>query len=92
MRILLLILLLAGAAFASTYSDCDKSCCTSNGGSWDSDYEYCDIDYGSSGYNSYNSCYNSCWESEDYSYSSDYSCCGPAFLLLGIVGFALRSS
>lgn len=91
MRILLLLLVLAGAAFAT--SDCDKSCCTSNGGTWDYDYDYCDIDYGSSGYNNYINCYSNCWDDGDgYSASYDYSCCGPMFMLLGLVGFALRSS
>ena len=90
MRILALLLLLAGAAFATSYTDCDKSCCTSNGGTWDYDYDYCDIDYGSSGYDNYINCYSNCWEDDGYSASYDYSCCGPMFMLLGLVGFALR--
>jgi hypothetical protein len=88
MRIMLLLLLLVGVTFAS----CDQSCCTSNGGTWDSEYEYCDIDYGTTGYDNYISCYGNCYDDDGYSSSFDYSCCGPALLLLGIVGFAVRSS
>ncbi len=87
MRILLLLLLIAGVTFAT----CDQSCCTSNGGTWDSEYDYCDIEYGTSGYDNYISCYGDCYE-DGYSESYDYSCCGPGLILLGLVGFALRSS
>jgi len=76
--VLMLALALAPLAFAQS-SACEENCCVSSGGSWDSDFESCDV-AGSS----YYSCLNSC----EGMAGGNVSCCGSA-AILAVLGGAL---
>ncbi len=95
MRMALTLLIFVGLGFANfgtaDFIDCDKSCCTSNGGEWDWEYEYCDIDTSSSGYEDYEACYEQCLE-DAYgdAFADGACCCAPAFMLLTLLGCALK--
>jgi hypothetical protein len=96
MRILLILLLIGGLAFADLEAlgqemiKCDKTCCTSNGGTWDSVDLDCSIQYNDSNYDSYMDCYENCVNKAFESY--DTTCCFPAFLLVVLVGFVAMQS
>jgi hypothetical protein len=104
MRIILLFLVIAGLAFApfplsnenayDSFEDellaCDKTCCTSNAGTWDTEYEYCDIDPTDGGYNRYSACYNQCMQNSSGDIGSSAFCCGPGLGLLILTGFVLK--
>lgn len=75
---LIAMFVLAAAPLAFATSDiCEVNCCMSNGGDWDYDYESCDG--ASSGYYS---CINQC----EGMAGASASCCGPAALLLAVLG------
>ncbi len=95
MRMAFALLILAGIAFANfdsgAFSDCDKSCCTGNGGQWDSEYEYCDIDTSSASYDGYEECFEQCFEDVyGESLAEGACCCVPAFILLLLLGCAMK--
>ncbi len=75
---LLALLGLAPLAFAQSDA-CERSCCDSNGGTWDSDFGTCE--YPSDGYYS---CINQC----EGMAGGSVNCCGSAFIL-GSIGAAL---
>jgi hypothetical protein len=84
----LALLALSPVAFAQTW--CEQDCCEESGGSWDSDYSYCDGP-GSS----YYQCLSDYCSTESYqsgSGSSSVSCCGTGFILAAIGGAAFMSS
>ncbi len=80
-------LLVLGAAFAASSGNgeamiqCAKSCCTGNGGTWDSGDNECSIDSENPNSESYGTCAMSC-------ITSNMGCCGPGLLLAGIAAFA----
>lgn len=76
--ILLLAALAPVAAAESSY--CEQSCCLSNGGTWDYDYDYCD-----GADSEYYSCTGDC-PSTTYGSSSSSSgpCCGSGFILASV--------
>lgn len=85
--VLLFGLLLASAAFAQGDGDeaalkCVKSCCTSNGGTWDTYAETCDIESGSPQEDRYAECAVNCL------LGGGGGCCGPALILFGIAAVA----
>lgn len=96
MRILLILLLFGGLAFADFEAlgediiKCDRTCCTSYGGTWDSVDQDCSIQYNDSSYESYMDCYEKCVNKAFE--SLDGTCCFPAFLLVVLVGFVAMQS
>ncbi len=72
---------LAPAAFAQTW--CEQDCCEESGGTWDSEYEYCE-NAGST----YSECLSDWCSSDVYGSTGSSSCCGPSFLLAAIGGAA----
>ncbi len=85
---LLALLALAASspvAFAQTW--CEQDCCEESGGTWDSDYDYCE-NPGSS----YYECVSDDCSSASYQPargSASVSCCGSGFILasIGAVAF-----
>ncbi|MCI0504240.1 hypothetical protein L0Y65_06050 [Candidatus Micrarchaeota archaeon] len=82
---ILALFALAPAAFAQTW--CEQSCCEENGGSWDSDYEYC-----SGADSNYYTCMDDYCSTSSYETgtgsSSNVSCCGSGFILAAVGGVA----
>jgi len=88
MRLLLILLLMALTPLAFAQSDCEEICCYAEGGTWDPDFEMCNDHYAT-----YLNCINECLEAEqgpyEGSFDYEYSCCGPMFMLIGLVGAAV---
>lgn len=89
-NILAILVLMALTPLAFAQYECEESCCYSYAGTWDDDFHMCnDHNVG------YLNCVNECLEAgqspyEDYDYG--YSCCGPVFILAGLVGAAFLKS
>ena len=94
MRLLILVAMLAMGSLAFAQYECEESCCYSYAGTWDADFHMCNdhnvgylncVDecrYGSPDDGSYPT-------SAEDPYSTSFSCCGPAFMLAGLVGAAV---
>lgn len=81
MKKLLFVLMVALAQLCwAQSSECDRGCCEVSGGTWDDTSLVCD-DAGTS----YYECAAGCVEPSGF----NYSCCGPAFIMLGLVGAAI---
>ena len=83
MKFLVLVAVLAMSSLAFAQYECEESCCYATAGTWDDDFNMCN------GHNvGYLNCINDCLEGDQmpYAESDAYSCCGPAFMLVGLVG------
>ena len=95
MKRIILLLLIAGLAFAQDaeerFTQCHRNCCVSSGGEWIEASESCDIGYESGGQN-YDVCVDHCVDElyGELGISDGNICCGPAFLLLGLVFLAYK--
>lgn len=75
------LLLLAGFSFAQGISEqCAEACCESYNGDYQRGYGACS-GLGTSDMLEYNECVKSCRQTAEA-----LSCCGPSFLLAGLVG------
>jgi len=76
---LMLIASLIPLAFAQS-SACEQNCCSSNGGTWDSDLESCGSPSGE-----YYNCINKCSGTAGF----NYNCCGAGFIGMFVLGGAV---
>lgn len=88
-KILSILVLMALTPLAFAQYECEESCCYSYAGTWDDDFHMCnDHNVG------YLNCVDECLygSSDDVSFDYSYSCCGPAFMLIGLVGAAFLAN
>ncbi|MBN1170342.1 hypothetical protein JXA56_04920 [Candidatus Micrarchaeota archaeon] len=93
MRRALFVLLIMGLAFATPeeeFARCHKTCCTGNGGIWNDEYQNCDIGYDENGQR-YDACLDQCVDKIYSNIGLNNGCCGPAFLLLGLLFLVYRN-
>jgi len=86
-----LILLILGLSFAAPeeeFVQCHKTCCISNAGQWDDSMQDCNIGYDEGGQR-YDACLDQCVDNL-YADMRVGGCCGPTFLLLGLLFLVYR--
>jgi hypothetical protein len=93
---ILMIALMAGISAAQFEQveekllQCEKACCTANGGAWDGLTQACDINASSGSHTAYTACDNACVEeaSRGFEGAGGYRglCCAPGFMVLAVLG------